>query len=431
MKYSSSKKNLRATVTLALLEVQEGRSLSTILDYYLNSIEEKNKAFCHQLILGTLRQWHGLKAITLPLLSKPLNNLTVETCLYVGVYQILCTRTASHASISETVDAIKQLGYAALSGLVNAILRKVLLEKNEFSTKLDKAHGLPSWLYKRLKKDWPENLDRITQNLKTTAPVTLRINEKHISRDAYLNKLMEQNIEAIACDYSKNGIQLNRGYNIKELVGFDEGFFCVQDEHAQLCASILPNLNHKTIIDACAAPGGKTSHILEKYQVKGLTALEYDAQRLLKITENLNRLRLNSNKVKILEADARIWHNNEQVDCIILDAPCSATGVIRRHPDIRLLRQPTDILKTIELQKEILNQMWSQVKIDGFLLYITCSILKIENVDQMVSFFHSHANAKESKLNVSWGIEQTYGRQLLPEPNGGDGFYYCLIKKVA
>ena len=184
------------------------------------------------------------------------------------------------------------------------------------------------------------------------------------------------------------------------------------------------------MIDACAAPGGKTAHILEKYQPCKLIALDQDAKRLTRVTENLERLLLEGEHVEIKAADAITWQAPEQPDCIVLDAPCSAIGVMRRHPDIRLLRHSTDITQTVELQKQILENMWQQLKVGGTLLYITCSILKAENEQQMVEFFSKHADAKEIKIEADWGIEQIHGRQLLPKTGQGDGFFYCRIEKL-
>ena len=424
--------NLRAQVIRTLLAVQQGQSLASILPVHLSKVAERDRALFHELVLGTLRQWYALKSITLPLLVKPLNNETVETCLYVGLYQVLCTRVASHAAISETVTAAKQLGYEALSGVVNAILRRVSRETSEFQTALAQAHGLPSWLYKRLKKDWPEQLEQLTQTLKQTAPLTLRVNTRQISRDDYLEILQEQEIAAEACTVSAVGIVMLQNVHIPDLPGFDEGVFSVQDEHAQLCAMLLPNLDGKVVVDACAAPGGKTAHLLEKFQPKKLIALDQDAQRLLRVSENLERLQLNQEaQVEILAADATTWNASEAVDCIVLDAPCSAIGVLRRHPDIRLLRQSGDIQQTVALQQQILQQMWQQLKVGGTLLYITCSVLKAENEQQMQQFFAEHQNAKEVKIDANWGITQLYGRQLLPKEGRGDGFYYCRIEKTA
>lgn len=424
--------NLRAQVIRTLLAVQQGQSLASILPVHLSKVAERDRALFHELVLGTLRQWYALKSITLPLLVKPLNNETVETCLYVGLYQVLCTRVASHAAISETVTAAKQLGYEALSGVVNAILRRVSRETSEFQTALAQAHGLPSWLYKRLKKDWPEQLEQLTNTLKQTAPLTLRVNTRQISRDDYLEILQEQEIAAEACTVSAVGIVMLQNVHIPDLPGFDEGVFSIQDEHAQLCATLLPNLDGKVVVDACAAPGGKTAHLLEKFQPKKLIALDQDAKRLLRVSENLERLQLNQEaQVEILAADATTWNASEAVDCIVLDAPCSAIGVLRRHPDIRLLRQSSDIQQTVALQQQILQQMWQQLKVGGTLLYITCSVLKAENEQQMQQFFAEHQNAKEVKIDANWGITQLYGRQLLPQEGRGDGFYYCRIEKTA
>ncbi|MDM1312255.1 16S rRNA (cytosine(967)-C(5))-methyltransferase RsmB [Acinetobacter indicus] len=423
--------NLRAQVIRTLLAVQQGQSLASILPLHLTKVAERDRALYHELVLGTLRQWYGLKSITLPLLVKPLNNETVETCLYVGLYQILCTRIADHAAISETVTATKQLGFQALSGVVNAILRRVSRETSVFEQALQAAHGLPSWLFKRLKKDWPEQLEQLTQDLKQTAPLTLRVNQRKISREAYLNKLLGAGIQARPGERSDVAIILEQAVQIPELPGFDAGWFSVQDEHAQLCAQLLPDLNGKVVIDACAAPGGKTAHILEKFSPATLVALDQDPKRLLRVTENLERLQLtDTQQVEILAADATRWTSTEPVDCIVLDAPCSAIGVMRRHPDIRLLRQSADIQQTVELQQQILEQMWSQLKVGGTLLYITCSILKAENEQQMQQFFAQHADAKEIKIVTDYGVEQQYGRQLLPEAGRGDGFYYCRIEKI-
>ena len=426
----STEINLRAQVVTTLLQVQQGQSLSSLLHQHLNEINERDRALFHELVLGTLRQWYALKAITLPLLTKPLNNETVETCLYVGLYQVLCTRIAPHAAISETVTASKQLGFHALSGIVNAILRRATRETDAFKHQLDNAHGLPSWLYKRLKKDWPEQVDHLCQQLKLSAPLTLRVNQRQIGRDAYLTKLQAEDIQARACDYSDVGIVLEQSVHIPSLPGFSQGWFSVQDEHAQFCANLLPSLDQLNVLDACAAPGGKTAHLLEKFKPQHLIALDQDAKRLLRVEENLLRLQLNQEAVDIISDDAVYWKSPYDLDCIVLDAPCSATGVIRRHPDIRLLRQSTDIAQTVELQKQILDHLWSQLKVGGHFLYITCSILKDENEQQIEHFFQRHTQAKHIELDVSWGIPQKFGRQLLPEQHQGDGFYYCLIQKT-
>ena len=319
----------------------------------------------------------------------------------------------------------------SLSGVVNAILRRAPRETEQFYDVLEQASNLPSWLAKRLKKDWGEQLAEISYELKQVAPLTLRVNTLQVSRDEYLEILEDEGIEAHACELSNVGIVLDESIHVPSLPGFEAGGFSVQDEHAQLCATLLPDLNGKFVIDACAAPGGKTAHILEKYQPKKLIALDQDEKRLKRVSENLERLALSEKHVEIITADAVKWTSPELADCIVLDAPCSAIGVIRRHPDIRLLRQSGDIAKTVQLQKQILENMWQQLKVGGTLLYITCSILKAENEQQMVDFFAKHTDAKEIKIDADWGIEQIHGRQLLPQVGRGDGFFYCRIQKTA
>ena len=423
--------NLRAQVIRTLLAVQQGQSLASVLPIHLQKVADRDRALFHELTLGTLRQWYGLKGIVLPLLNKPLNNETIETCLYVGLYQLLCTRIAPHAAISETVEAVKQLGFSPLSGVVNAVLRRVSRETSDFKESLSYTQGLPSWLSKRLKKDWPDHFEQLCVDLKALAPLTLRVNQRFLSRTAYLNKLLAAGIQAREANLSDAAIVLEQAVHIPDLPGFDEGWFSVQDEHAQLCAQLLPNLDQKVALDACAAPGGKTAHLLEKFNLTKLYAIDQDPHRLLRVSENLERLQLNDKAdVEILAADATTWIAPQEFDCIVLDAPCSAIGVMRRHPDIRLLRQTTDIAQTVELQKEILENMWQQVKTGGHLLYITCSILKAENEQQMVNFFATHTDAQEVKIDADWGIEQIHGRQLFPEYGKGDGFYYCLIQKI-
>ncbi|CAM9224866.1 MULTISPECIES: 16S rRNA (cytosine(967)-C(5))-methyltransferase RsmB [Acinetobacter] len=429
---SAKNLNLRAQVVKTLLAVQNGQSLASVLNQHINIVSERDRGLYHELTLGCLRQWHGLKAITLPLLTKPLDNQALESCLYLGLYQILCTRIPAHAAISETVTAAKQLGFEPLSGLVNAVLRRVSRETEEFDLALNQAHGLPSWLFKRLKKDWPEQLAELSHELKQIAPLTLRVNVNQVSRDEYLEILEEEGYEARACTLSEVGIVLEQNVHIPNLPGYEAGGFSVQDEHAQLCATLVPDLEGKVVVDACAAPGGKTAHILEKYSPKKLYAIDQDAKRLVRVAENLERLLLTEYaEVEIIAADAINWTAPEPVDCIVLDAPCSAIGVIRRHPDIRLLRHSTDIPQTVALQKQILENMWQQLKVGGSLLYITCSILKAENEQQMVEFFAQHSDAKEIKIEADWGIEQIHGRQLLPTADQGDGFFYCHIEKTA
>ncbi|MBF7689142.1 16S rRNA (cytosine(967)-C(5))-methyltransferase RsmB [Acinetobacter rathckeae] len=433
-KYSPSMQhapNLRAKIIVLLSKIQEGESLSTQLDQHISQIPERDKALFHELTLGTLRQWYALKTACLPLIKKPIDNNMLHAALYLGLYQLIYTRIPAHAAISETVNAIKQLQLGQFSALVNAILRQYTRSPEELAHTVQHAHALPSWLYKRLKNNWPEHLEELTKQLKCSSPITLRVNPRKITRSDYFDQLQQKGIKASYGKYSEQAIYLNEAVSIQSLPGFHQGFFSVQDEHAQLCGQIIPDINAKIVIDACAAPGGKTTHLLERFTPKKLIAIDNSSKRLLRVTENLQRLQLTNQHCEMICDDAITWKNDRNADLIILDAPCSATGVIRKHPDIKLLRKSSDIEQTTHLQQSILENLWPQVKVGGHLLYITCSILKAENVEQMSSFFERNKNAQEEQLNVTWGIKQAYGRQLLPIQETGDGFYYCLIRKVA
>lgn len=421
--------NLRAQVIMLLAKVLEGQSLNQILPQALQRVNPKDKALFNELVMGTLRQWFALDAQIQPMLDKKLSSPKVHIALLLGLYQILQTRIPAHAAINETVDAIRQLKMDKASGLVNALLRRSLRELESIQTSFEQQHGLPDWLYRKLKQDWAEHAQQIAYNLRQAAPLTLRVNTLHRSRDGYLQAIQQQGLAAKATEISAQGIQLQQAVQIPELLGYSEGWFSVQDEHAQLCCQLMGDLTDKLVLDACAAPGGKTAHILEKNKPAQLIALDNDAQRLQRVTENLQRLQLNSPTVSVVTADACTWVAPQPLDAILLDAPCTATGVIRRHPDIRLLRRAEDVQQTVQLQAQLLDHLWGQLKSGGILLYVTCSILKSENENQMTSFLARTPDAKELPIVEKWGLPQQVGRQLFPAAEQGDGFYFCRLIK--
>jgi 16S rRNA (cytosine967-C5)-methyltransferase len=214
------------------------------------------------------------------------------------------------------------------------------------------------------------------------------------------------------------------------LVGFHDGWFSVQDDHAQLCAELFDDLNDKRVLDACAAPGGKTAHLLEKFDLKHMTALDSDAERLKRVSENLARLQLLDHRVVTQATNAATWQAEQLFDSILLDAPCTATGVLRRHPDIRLLRQAGDVDQTARLQAKLLNNLWKQLKVGGELVYVTCSLLKAENEQQIAAFLARTPSAVEVQIEADWGQTRPHGRQLFPLSEGGDGFYFAKLRKV-
>lgn len=423
----SPKISARANIIRALTAVQYGGSLASFRDNLLETVPAADRGFTHELMLGTLRQWFALSRISGSLCKEPLEVPEVIAALHIGFYQLLYMRVADHAAIGETVEAVKQAGHPRAAGLVNAVLRKVQKQQAKWEKKVVTKHSLPNWLAFQLKQDWAEQYDDLTEALRESAPVFLRVNARETTQAGYLTLLEQAEVNAKAV--GKHGIQLLEPMRIDTLPLFEEGGFSVQDIHAQQCVSLFSDLTGKRVLDACAAPGGKAAHLLERYDCK-LTAIDVDPQRLLKVSENLERLQLFNDDLVIDAADATEFTSEKPFDAILLDAPCTATGVIRRHPDIGLLRTEDDVQQTVALQASILDHLWKQLKVGGELVYITCSLLKAENEAQMTAFLERTPDATEETFTLETSLAQQVGCQLLPTSDGGDGFYFCkLIKK--
>ncbi|MGE6572819.1 transcription antitermination factor NusB [Psychrobacter namhaensis] len=492
--------SVRVRVIRTLLAIQNGQSLSSVLDPLLNSLHDGDKGFAHALLLTTLRQWYALSRLLDTLADNPIDEVEVRTTIQVGLVQLLYLEVADHAAIHETVEAAKEIEFAHATGLINAILRKVAKNPNKFRKKCNKNHSLPNWLAYQLKQDWSEQYNELTQGLRQSAPMFLRVNTAVTSVDDYQKELYGAEIDTDLVELtsgfnlphssdtatlSTQALRLHQSTAVSALPKFAEGAVSVQDMHAQLAAPIIHkalinkigNDNDVTdlhILDACAAPGGKLAHWLELinsakhsplFHVKQsdaeavsgiskikLTAIDNEAPRIERIYDNLDRLNLKQENLEQAEknvaldivcADATRWQHgknkkaatNEPVfDAILLDSPCTATGVIRRHPDISILRAEEDVEQTAVLQADILHNLWPQLKVGGYLLYVTCSILKQENALQMQDFIshHDDAVAVEFTEECNWGIAQTIGRQCLPiDGISGDGFYYALLHKAA
>lgn len=423
---------LHAARTLA--KVMAGESLATALPPAEASFKGRDLALLRQLCYTTLRHWFSLNAVLDQLLTKPLKQRDndVRALMLVGLCQLSHTRIAPHAAISECVSAAKGLHKSWANGLVNAILRtaqrdSVLLYKAIIG---DAVHAeMPDWLYGKLAKRWPEQIVAIVAGTNSKAPMALRVNSAKISRRDYLKQLMAAEIGANRCLFSSHGIQLKEPVNVDQLPGFADGLVSVQDEAAQLSAELLECQPGERILDACAAPGGKTCHLLESTQNLHLTALDLEESRLLRVRENLERLQLCATVVQGDASKPERWWDGEQFDRILLDAPCSATGVIRRHPDIKLLRRPEDIGQLVALQSDILDAMWKLLKPGGTLVYATCSILPEENSKQVEAFLSRTSDAVHDVLDVPYGQPGAFGRQLLPQINGHDGFFYARLRK--
>ncbi len=416
--------------------VLEGRSLSSLIPYHFSALEDaRDRALAQELCYGTLRSYPRLQALLERLLEKPLKakDRDVMSLLLIGSYQLLYLRVADHAAVNETAGAAKQLGKRWAVGLVNGVLRRLQREQEPLLAGLESVeearYAMPAWLLMEIRQRWPESWQNRVAALNARPPMTLRVNRLRSSREAYLSRLAEAGIKANPHAFADSGIDLEQPREVESLPGFDSGQVSVQDGAAQLAAGLLELAPGQSVLDACAAPGGKSCHLLETQPGLQLTAMDIDAERLQKVAENLTRLEL---QAELVEGDAANpggdWAER-QYDRILLDVPCSATGVIRRHPDIKLLRRESDIAELAALQRRILKAIWPLLKPGGLMLYVTCSILPAENEHQLDWFLVEQPEARERPIEANWGEARSVGRQIAPGEGGADGFYYALLEK--
>ena len=345
-------------------------------------------------------------------------------------------RIAEHAIINETVAAVSNLNRPWAKGLVNAVLRSFQRQQQEIldnqtdNLVFQTAH--PKWLLNKINEAWPSEIaTQIIEANNQRAPMALRVNSLRTSREDYLRVLEDAGIVASPTEYSAQGILLETPRDVTDLPGFSDGVISVQDEAAQLAAHLLLLESGQRVLDACCAPGGKTCHILESQpDLSSVLAIDLEQRRLVRVCENLERLRLAAKLVAADANDLNSWWDGNAFDRILLDAPCSATGVIRRHPDIKILRKPADIDKLAAIQTEILVSLWQTLKPGGILLYATCSVLPIENDQIIRDFIRSQDDVQLVPIDATWGIATDHGRQLFPLENGNDGFYYSRLKKL-
>ncbi|MEX5540303.1 16S rRNA (cytosine(967)-C(5))-methyltransferase RsmB [Pseudomonas poae] len=431
--------NPRLAAAKALAAVLNGKaSLNSSLPPQLDKVEDRDRGFTQDLAFGTARWQPRLSALAAKLLQKPFKaaDADVEALLLVGLYQLLYTRVPAHAAIGETVGCADKLKKPWAKALLNAVLRRAQRESETLLAELEHdpvvrtAH--PRWLQKSLKAFWPEHWEAICAANNAHPPMILRVNRRHHGRDAYLQRLTDAGIAAAACVYSVDGIVLEAAADVRSLPGFAEGWISVQDEAAQLAADLLDLAPGQRVLDACCAPGGKTCHILEvEKDLAGVVAVDLEAKRLVRVRENLARLGLSAELIAADGRDTATWWDGKPFQRILLDAPCSATGVIRRHPDIKLTRQADDITALAVLQGQLLDALWPTLEVGGILLYATCSTLPTENTEVIQAFLARTRGARELDLATTAGIKQPHGRQLLAQEGGHDGFYYAKLIKIA
>jgi 16S rRNA (cytosine967-C5)-methyltransferase len=441
--------NPRLAAAKALTAVLNGKaSLNSSLPTQLDKVELRDRGFTQDLAFGTARWQPRLSALAAKLLQKPFKaaDADVEALLLVGLYQLLYTRVPAHAAIGETVGCAEKLKKPWAKALLNAVLRRAQRESEALLSELEHdpvvrtAH--PRWLQKSLKAFWPEQWEAICAANNAHPPMILRVNRRHHSRDAYLKLLSDAGVAGKACVYSQDGIVLDEPGDVRNLPGFAEGWISVQDEAAQLAADLLDLAPGQRVLDACCAPGGKTCHIMEvEPELAGVVAVDLEAKRLVRVQENLERLGLSAELIAADGRDTAKWWDGKPFQRILLDAPCSATGVIRRHPDIKLTRQPDDIAALAALQGELLDALWPTLDVGGILLYATCSTLPTENTEVIEAFLARTPGARELDIagqltqkgerQPAAGLKQPHGRQLLAQEGGHDGFYYAKLIKIA
>jgi len=414
--------------------LQDGQSLTAVLESALKAVESgKDRAFIQALCYGVCRTYHRLDFILSELLDKPLKDQGVKALALVGLYQLKYMRVKPHAAVSETVLAARKKPWA--KALINALLRSYLREQDKLEQKADNvqsaAESHPDWLIKKIQEDWPQQAQQILHENNQQPPMALRVNLARISTDQYLQQLSEQGIEAVAVSFCPSAIILDKPVAVDLLPGFAEGLVSVQDTAAQLAAGLLDVQAEHRVLDVCAAPGGKTAHILEHQpQLKELVAVDIDESRLQRVSDTLQRLRLPAKLVVGDAASPQDWWDGQLFDRILLDAPCSALGVVRRHPDIKLLRRAEDIKPLQALQLNILNAVWPLLAPGGIMLYATCSILKQENEQQIDAFLAEHPDAVELPIDAVWGFAGSHGRQIMTGESAMDGFYYVRLGKA-
>lgn len=414
--------------------IEKNQSLSILTARELGRTSPRDRALVQELCYGVLRWLPRLEFIINQLMGNPLKGKQRRGhfLLMVGIYQQLYTRVPAHAAVSATVDAAHDLRLESLKKLINGVLRSADRKQVELESAMENIPSFqychPSWILKRLKVAYPSRWQTIAEQNNGRAPMWLRVNQQQSTTPDYLIELSKVSIKAHLSASTPTALRLDSPTSVESLPNFDQGIASVQDGAAQQAAALLDPQPGEVILDACAAPGGKTCHILERQpQLAELIAIDSDPTRLKRVDENLKRMGL---KATLISADASspdAWAK-QLFDRILLDAPCSATGVIRRHPDIKWLRRETDIAALVKLQAQILQNLWPWLKPGGVMLYATCSILPDENSTQITHFLESNANAELIPLHSGDSVLSP-GWQILPGEESMDGFYYAKLRK--
>jgi 16S rRNA (cytosine967-C5)-methyltransferase len=399
--------------------------------------DARDRAFARHLVYGVLRWLTALEWLADQLLRKPLRrkDRDVHRLILVGLFQLWKDDTAAHAAIHEGAESARKLGKPWAVSVINAVLRRFQREQADWIARLeekDERFAHPTWLLQALKDDWPQDWQQIADANNLPGPLWLRLNRQFKTADT-LDGLAEGGFTVERHAVAREAIKISPAAPVHSLPGFEQGRISVQDPAAQLAAGLLRLEENHRVLDACAAPGGKACHILESAPGLDLTALDQSPARLELVAENLGRLGFTcGGPIKLIAADAAEpaqWWDGVLYDRILLDAPCSASGVIRRHPEIKWLRSPGQVEDAAKMQARLLNRLWPLLGAGGILLYATCSVLRVENSRQIQQFIELHPDAELLETDSRWGRKLDYGQQILPGEQEMDGFFYASLRK--
>lgn len=427
----------RAIAAQALADVAlRGASLRDAMERYAPKLgDSRDRALLMALLSDGSRWWLRFDAALDRLLEKPLRQKepAIHALLVLGLVQLEILELPDYAAVAATVQAARSLQRPRLAGLVNAVLRRWQRERSELLAALDAKpqtrHAHPAWLAKTMARDWPDQADAVMAADNVEPPLMLRANRRRAERDNLIERLRSDGYTVDAHAWLADAIVLPHSADVTRMPGFATGEFAVQDGAAQIAADLADVRDGQRVLDACAAPGGKACHLLERADI-ALTALEFDAKRAQRITQNLERLGLRANVVIGDAGEPGAWWDAKPFDRILIDAPCSATGVLRRRPDVRLHRRDSDIAPLVAQQRRILEGLWPLLAPGGRMIYITCSLLRAENEAVVNAWLENHADARAVAIELPIGQPAAVGWQVLPGDGDLDGMYYAVLEKA-
>ena len=430
------KADTRALAARGLAEIAlRGASLRDVMERSAPRLADpRDRALLMALLSEGARWWLRFDAAIDGLLEKSLRHKdpAVHALLVLGLVQLEILQLQDYAAVAATVEAVRALKRPQLAGLVNAVLRRWQRERESLLAKLDAKpqtrHAHPAWLAAALQRDWPAQADTVMAADNREPPLMLRVNRQRCERQALIDQLLAAGYEASTHPWLSDALLLPHSSDVTRMPGFEDGWFAVQDGSAQVAADLADLHAGLRVLDACAAPGGKACHLLERAQID-LTALEFDAGRAERIRQNLMRLRLDAKLVVGDAGSPKGWWKEPAFDRILIDAPCSATGVLRRRPDVRLHRRESDIAAMQLQQQRILSALWPLLAPGGRLVYITCSVLRAENEAIVAELLASQPDAESVAFTLPVGQAASVGWQILPGDGDLDGMYYAVLKK--